>query len=147
MRRMPIVGNAPRRRRAPGDAIVGPWAEDAILALTANTNLLLHGEDRAVALAVGWLLPVLEPPILTWRPGRPLTLPLASRGGTLVLRDIAALTPLDQLRLDAWLRKSPRATRIVSTTTQAVVPLIASGAFLEHLYYRINTVVVSVSSA
>jgi hypothetical protein len=146
MRRMPIVGNAPRRRRTPAEAIVGPWAEDAILALTANTNLLLHGEDRVVTLAVAWLLPVLEPPLLTWRPGRPLNLPLASGGGTLVLRDIAALTPFDQLRLDAWLRKSPRATRIVSTTTQSIIPLIESGAFLERLYYRINTVVVSVST-
>ena len=146
MRRMSTVGNATKRRRRPGAAaaIVGPWTEDAILALTARTNLLLHGDQHAVTLAVGWLSPVLEPPLTTWRPGTALDLPATCQGGTLVLNDVAALTPKDQVRLDAWLNQSPRSARIVSTTTRSIVPLIENGAFLERLYYRINTVAVSV---
>jgi hypothetical protein len=146
MGRMRIAGSTPKRRATRTKDIVGPWAEDAMLALMSETNLLLHGDERAVAFALGWLAPVLEPPLMTWQAGKALNLPTGGRRGTLVLRNVAALTPTDQFRLDAWLRQPPRATRVVSTTTQSIVPLIATGAFLEGLYYRINTVVVSVTA-
>jgi hypothetical protein len=146
MRVTPVVLDPFRRPNRVAAIVAEPWLEDVVLAAPANANLLLRGGRRAVTDALDRVSPMFASPRIEWRPGRPLVLPVELAGGTLVLREIGALTRDDQRYLDEWATQSAPATRIVSTTSRSMVPLIDNGVFMERLYYRLNTVLVSVST-
>jgi DNA-binding NtrC family response regulator len=79
---------------------------------------------------------------LTRRASEALVLPSETeRVGTLILVDVASLTLADQQRLHAWLDGSGNGVRIVSTGPESILPMIRVGAFMEALYYRLNTLV------
>jgi hypothetical protein len=108
-------------------------------------NLLLIGTGRVMQHILKLLLPVLDEPISTWRPGDLLILPSAAHAGTIILDGVSALTPDDQHRLLAWSDHAPRRTRVVSTAAASVFPLVEAGAFNDTLYYRLNVVCVDVA--
>ena len=71
-------------------------------------------------------------------PGR-LELP-ATQEGTLMLRDVAALTLAQQVQLYDWLTCAGPSLQVISLTTLPLRDLVEDGAFLESLYYRLNVI-------
>ena len=85
--------------------------------------------------------------VRTWEPGEPLVLPPVTSSGTLILHEVGALTEDDQLRLLAWLEQIDGRTRVVSTTAESLFARVEAGLFIEALYYRLNTVSITVGPA
>lgn len=71
-------------------------------------------------------------------PGR-LELP-ATRRGTLLLNDVAALTLSQQVALYDWLTVGSGNMQVVSLTTGPLGRFVECGEFLEGLYYRLNVI-------
>jgi hypothetical protein len=69
----------------------------------------------------------------------PLELPNARRG-SLLLRDIAALSLSQQVSLYDWLSGVSGDTQVISLTTAPLRTLVEDGEFLEGLYYRLNVI-------
>ena len=59
----------------------------------------------------------------------------------LVLREVGALEQYQQVDLLNWLDASPRIP-IVSLHSSPLYDLVRSGAFIDQLYYRLNTILV-----
>lgn len=141
----PIVGSthaAAPRRIDPGDeAALAREAGDEWLRMgMPRVNVLVAGKDEAVQLVLQTLVAHVEKPIANWSPGEQLTLPPIGRPGTLVLHDVAALETSDQIRLLEWSARAMGSMQVISTTPAPLLPRIAAGAFIDTLYYRLNTV-------
>ena len=140
----------------PGGAGEARSHEDWRRARAAHVGLLLMGMRRVNLLLVGidgmvWsvlrtLLPNLEEPVVSWCPGESLVLPLAVRSGTLVLHDVGVMPADQQLQLLQWLEDSRCRTQVISMTSVSLLPRVQSGAFVDTLYYRLNTVCVDVTA-
>jgi len=149
--------NAPKPYARPAQVRLrddGPPQDDWGLARAGYFELLSLGMPRVNWLLVGGdgvirslleMLP-LDSLILTWRPGEPLVMPPAKRGGTVLLHDIDCLTQDDQRHLLEWLEQPVRRARVVSTTSTRLLPRVHAGAFLETLYYNLNTICVDVTA-
>jgi len=130
-------------------------AEDWRRARAAHASLLLMGMPRVNVLLIGidgmaWrilqtLLPDLREPTATWCPGDRLVLPPTVRTGTMILHDVGAMTYQEQRHLLDWLGRSGGRTQVVSMTSVPLLPLVRAGAFIDRLYYRLNTVCVDVT--
>jgi Sigma-54 interaction domain len=128
--------------------------EDCRLARAARVNLLvIHGEGVLQDL-LEWLMLDLQSPIATpvatpmataLCTGEPLVLPPVARARTLILQDVGALTHADQHRLLDWLDRAAGRTQVVSTTPASLWPRVQTGAFIDRLYYRLNTVCMDVT--
>ena len=133
-----------------------PLLKDWHLAREAQVSLLLMGNPRVNLLIVGidagvWnvletLLLNIDQPITTWVPGDTLALPAPSRTGTLILHDVGTMTLEEQHCLLDWLDRAAGRTQVVSTTPMPLMPRVKSGAFMDTLYYRLNTVCVDVTA-
>jgi Sigma-54 interaction domain len=123
--------------------------EDCRLARAARVNLLvIHGEAVLQDLLEWLMLDLQSPiatPVATCRTGEPLVLPPVARARTLILQDVGALTHADQHRLLDWLDRAAGRTQVVSTTPASLWPRIQAGAFIDRLYYRLNTVCMDVT--
>ena len=133
---------------------------DCRLARAARVNLLvIHGE-AVVQDLLEWLMLDLQSPIATPMAtapmatapiatalctGEPLVLPPVARARTLILQDVGALTHADQHRLLDWLDRTSGRTQVVSTTPASLWPRVQAGAFIDRLYYRLNTVCMDVT--
>ena len=116
----------------------GVAADDWNVLQTARPNILLIGSDAAVAGFLQLLLPLLKPPIVYSSDGT-RTLP-ASRGGTLILRDVPQLGPRDQQRLSDWLAGPEQGTQVVSTSSCSLYPMVERNALSAPLYYCLNVI-------
>ena len=137
---------------------IGPSqsAEDWRRARAAHVSLQLMGMPRVNVLLIGidgivWnvlktLLPDLREPVTTWCPGDPLVLPPVGASGTLVLHDVGAMAHNNQLQLVDWSARTQGRIQIVSMTSVPLIPRVQIGAFLDTLYYRLNTVCVDVTA-
>ena len=112
---------------------------------TPRVNLLLVGIDGGVWNVLRTLLPDLHEPIATWSAGQRLVLPPVSRTGTLILHDVGALSMDEQRRLLEWSERAAGLAQIISTSSTPLLPRVRAGAFIEILYYRLNTVSVDVT--
>jgi hypothetical protein len=121
--------------------------EDWHLAKTARVNLLVIHPRGVLPRLLDVLLPELEEPIVSWRPGQRLALPSGTSSGTMILRDVGALTDDEQRRLLDWLEETDGRTKVVSTSAEPLLFRVQSGAFLDTLYYRLNTVCVNASTS
>lgn len=110
-----------------------------------RTNLLLVGNAGAIRIVLEMLWLELREPILTWRPGQRLDLPAPGRAHTVILHDVAQLTPDEQHALLGWLERTAGQVRVVSTTAVPLWSRVKSGSFSDVLYYRLNTVYVDVT--
>jgi len=110
----------------------------------SRTNLLLVGTAGAFRFVLEMLRLELRDPIVRWRPGQPLELPVPGCAATLVLQDVSELTYDDQHRMLRWLDRVAGQIQVVSTTAVPLWPSVKAGAFNETLYYRLNTVCVNV---
>src|SRR5687768_16699541 len=120
--------------------------EDWELVSAARVNIWLKGPQRTTRAAVASIRSSLTRPVVTLRAGASLDfLRRSSSIGTLILEDASALRLDDQRRLLAWL-DAAAGTRVISSTTSPIPPLIKAGVYLDSLYYRLNTVYVELTS-
>lgn len=119
------------------------WLTDVCVGLAAHANLLLIGEARTVGALLWAVRGDLVTPVVRARPGA-LTLPLPGHTGTLLLSDVGRLSSDEQAQLLGWLDRARR-TQVISTSRQSLLNDVHDGAFLERLYYRLNTVTALVS--
>ena len=125
--------------------------EDCRLVRAARVNLLvIHGE-AVVQDLLEWLMLDLQTPIATapmattLRTGEPLVLPPVARARTLILQDVGASTLAEQHCLLDWLDRAAGRTQVVSMTPASLWPRVQAGAFVDRLYYRLNSVCMDVT--
>ena len=115
-------------------------SEDCRLARAARVNLLVIHGNAVLQDLLEWLTLDLQKPIATWCTGERLALPPVAWTRTMILQDVGALTDGDQHRLLDWLDRARGRTQVVSTTPAPLFPRVQAGAFIDRLYYRLNTV-------
>jgi transcriptional regulator of aromatic amino acid metabolism len=103
----------------------------------ARTNALVVGPDRLIEACVRMMAPYFARPTQECRLPGPLVLP---REGTLVLHDVAAMQPAQQLELFDWLSANHGRVQVFSTTSQQLLDRVRKGAFHEGLFYRLNVI-------
>ena len=114
----------------------------------AHPNILLVGDGMATAAALSELQSIYQFPVIVRNCGDlPLVLPPTESANTLILHDVAALPPGEQQMLSDWLSSGNRRTQVVTTSAEALLPLVTTGAFLATLYYRLNVIYVDVTGA
>ena len=112
---------------------------DERLARLTKLNLLVMGADDVVAGFVTSLWPYFLAPHVVRRRGEQLRLLSTDRpASTIVVYDVDTLTRPEQDALRRWMNAGNNATRVVSTTTQSLLPALQTGAFNDELYYRLN---------
>ncbi len=119
--------------------------EELRLVGVPRVNLLLMGSDGVIRSVLDSLVRGLHEPIASWFPGEQLVLPPVDRAGTMVLHDVGALALPEQIQLLEWLGQAMGRTQVVSTTPAPLLPRVQAGAFIDTLYYRLNTVCVDVT--
>ena len=143
--------------RVPSPDCVTPLPEHWRLARAAHVDLLLMGmprvnllliaPDGVVRFVLESLLLNLREPIARRTNGHALALPPHGLTGTLVLHDVGRLQPHEQLDLLEWLEQGDGRTQVVSTSPTPLLPRVQCGAFIDTLYYRLNTVCVDVTGS
>ena len=117
-----------------------------LLKKSPRFNLLLIGRGRRASKILDTILLNHSDPRTAWFPGRHLVLPPVAQTDTLILTEVGALELDEQLRLYEWMDRVQGRTQIVSTSEAHLLPRVDAGAFLEALYYRLNTVCIDVST-
>jgi hypothetical protein len=140
------------RRRAAAPVTTQPphtfIPRDCQVARFSRTNLLMIGSKARIEGLVHALWS--RDSLSTWRPGQALTLPeaRADRAGgkaTVILHEVGELPREDQQRLSRWLEAEPGRTHVVCTSASPLHLRVAAGAFLDTLYYRLNTICVEMA--
>lgn len=120
---------------------------DLDLARHTRVNLFVVGADDAVVRLVTALWRTLVTPIVVRHRDEPLRLSPTSRPiGTIVLYDVETLTHEEQRALYHWVGTGNGRSRVVSTASRCLLPLVEAGAFHEDLYYRLNVVTIDLTS-
>ena len=119
---------------------------DLGVARLTKANLLLVGTEREITRLVRLVVPdQSQAAVVRCQNGR-LMLPSTPFGaGTIVIRDVDALTREDQWKLCEWLDSRSDRTQVVSTASAPLVPLVDSQVFNDALYYRLNVVYVDLT--
>ena len=107
----------------------------------AHPNCLLIGPDALVDDAVTALKPLFRRAPL-FIAGQPLDLP-ASPAGTFLVRDVGELNASQQAALSSWIECAPGRVQVISTTRRPLFPAVEASSFLASLYYRLNTLTIS----
>ena len=130
------------------EPLVGVLREDWSWLSRAHPNILLVGDGMATGAALSDLQSTYQSPVIVRNcGGLPLVLPPAESVNTLILHDVAALPPGEQQMLIDWLSRENRRTQVVTTSSEALLPLVMSGAFLATLYYRLNVIYVDLTAS
>lgn len=117
------------------DAVLLGW----LTAKGHRPNLLIECAPKAADTAMRHLMTWCALPFRYCAlPGK-LELP-TTRKGTLLLKDVAALTLSQQVALYDWLTVGSGDMQVVSLAMTPLVPLVEDGEFLEGLYYRLNVI-------
>jgi Sigma-54 interaction domain len=115
-------------------------AEAALLKRVPAYNLLLIGAPNATRCFIDDLMSSLVAPVVCWDAGT-ADLP-ADSIGTLIIHDVAGLTPARQDRLLQWLNSQGTRRSVITTSTEPFYRSVEAGLFSDSLYYRLNTVTV-----
>ena len=110
-----------------------------------SCNVLIEGTVGATDAALHLLQPHMQPPIAWQKPTATLELP-PDQTRTLILADAAALSRDEQQRLLAWIDDMGSRTRIISTSPHSLFALVDAGCFDPALYYRLNVLLLHVTS-
>jgi hypothetical protein len=116
------------------------------MARRERTNVLLIGPAARCNDVIAALGPDMIEPMVVCRARDGLVLPSAVMVRTLVLHDVDALGHADQRRLFVWLGDA-MAVKVISTASASLLPSIERGAFLDSLYYRLNTICILMMGA
>ena len=133
------------RRVTASDVPLNQYQKEWTTLCAQHHNVLLEGSAAATTAALLLLHPRLRQPVTWFRPGAPLQLPNRDTG-TIVLREVGALSVSDQALLLEWSGLSRSRTQIVSTTEDPLFELVVQGLFDEKLYYRLNVLLLHVGS-
>jgi len=117
---------------------LGPFQTEWASMRVYRHNVLVEGSAAATGAVLLLLVPLLREPIV-WGTTDTLQLP-TGRAGSLILRDVAALSSVDQMRLLAWIDGDGSQTQVLSTSTHRLFAAVACGLFEDALYYRLNVV-------
>jgi hypothetical protein len=120
--------------------------DDADLVRAARVNLLFVGPDDVTRDIVDALSPCFRLPMIVGHPGDPLVLAPIAQAQTMILHDIGAFGLADQRRLLEWLNGAGGLTQVITTTSRPILPLLNPGAFLDTLYYRLNSLYFEVTA-
>ena len=105
-----------------------------------RTNVLVTCRNLRLQRVVSHLIEQIAPPVAVGVVGPDLKMPeIAS--GIWILHDVALLTPEQQAAVAEWIIGPGAGVRIVSIASEPLWPLVASGRFVEKLYYQLNTIV------
>jgi len=110
----------------------------------SRANALIIGGDDLVARLWTSLWPALAKPVCWTRSGA-LRLPRQAVP-TLVLERTNELSQAEQQRLIEELDGEARGTRVLATASSSFFALVGQGAFLETLYYRLNSILLTLST-
>jgi sigma-54-interacting transcriptional regulator len=124
---------------------LGPFQTEWASLRVNRQNVLVEGSGAATNAALLLLAPLLRDPIV-WGGTDSLQLP-AGQAGALILKDVAALSDVDQARLLAWIGGEGSRTQILSTSTHPLFAAVACGRFEHALYYRLNVILLRLESA
>jgi hypothetical protein len=117
---------------------VVPADELRALLRDCHPNVLIVGHDAAVETVLSELYPLVRLPITSIRVDHRFDLPSLLASGTLILRNLTALTWADQRRLHDWMKRTGGVMQVVATSATPLLPLLERGTFLDTLYYRLN---------
>lgn len=127
--------------------LVRAAGEELLLMGVPRVNVLVAGRDEVVRSVLHMLVAQVKQPVVSWMPGDTFTLPSIEHTGTLVLHEVGALRLQDQIQLLGWSAGAMGNTQVISTTSTPLLPRVSAGAFIDTLYYRLNTVYMDVSGA
>jgi hypothetical protein len=117
---------------------VVPADELRALLRDCHPNVLIVGDDAAVETVLRELYSLVRLPITSIRVDHRFDLPSLVASGTLILRNLTALTWADQRRLHDWMKRTDGVIQVVATSAIPLLPLLERGTFLDSLYYRLN---------
>jgi hypothetical protein len=129
-------------------ALVSPLLTDEPWGMVVANRIpvLLTGTDVLVGAFLDELEPLLPAPLTYINCGSAFSLDGLATDGTVVLRhlDWCGLTAQRQLLECPHLRTL--GTQVIGTSSRSLFPLIATGVFLDMLYYRLNIVHVELAA-
>ena len=115
--------------------------------MTNRIPVLLTGPAAATRELVLELEPGLAKPIIHLTCRHDVLVVGLEDAATLILHDIDQLGVVAQRRLSAWLNVVTDQTLIISTSARPLFPMVRAHAFLDTLYYRLNTLYVDLGLA
>lgn len=116
------------------DAVLLGW-----MAAGRRPNVLVECRPAQVDTAMRHLMTWCSLPFRYCALPGTLELPSPARG-TLLLKEVSALTLSQQVVLYDWLSAAHPEVQVVSLTTMPLGPMVEDGLFLEGLLYRLNVV-------
>lgn len=105
-----------------------------------RTNVLVTCRELRLNRVVEYLVKQLAPPVEIGIVSQELKMPALS-AGIWILHDVSQMSEAQQGELAEWIGGAGSGVHIVSITSEPLWPLVASGRFLEPLYYQLNTIV------
>ena len=145
----PDPSTEPQALRPPhsGDLrVLASLHSDLNVARITRANVLVVGEERLVINLVSVVIPDANlGVVISFQDGQLLLPPASSGPGTVVVRDVDALTTGQQQMLLEWLELAQNHTQVVSTSSVPLLPMVETGAFNDALYYRLNTIYIDPS--
>ncbi len=110
-----------------------------LLAHQARPNALLVAPGAPLDAVLAEIGPCLREPVVTCAAAARGWLPDPSAIRTVVFGDVTRLSLADQRELVRWLATASGRTQVVVVSAVPIFPLVQEGAFLDALYYRLNT--------
>ena len=108
---------------------------------SVRPNLLLCGPAGVLRTTLDTLRPAFQQPVYNWTGNAHASLP-HEFAGTLIF-EYASSAPGEQQRLLlAWLGQRRPRVQVISTTVEPLFSLVQRGAFLDSLFYHLNTLYV-----
>jgi hypothetical protein len=105
-------------------------------------NVLVIGDPDTCDAVVSALVLQSPKPVCEWRGETPL--PAHADAPCVLIRDVATLSRDQQEAFWFWLSAADvHHPQFISTSSIPVFPLVERGAFMEDLYYRLNTLVLA----
>ncbi|MGH9410380.1 MAG: hypothetical protein ACRD1V_13105 [Vicinamibacterales bacterium] len=121
-------------------------ADDLRLARASGANVLLIGRDPEVSDAAADLAgSAASAGVTMWTADGPRGPSRAAHDAVVIARAVEGLRPNEQQNLLHWLTAAGGETRVISTASPSLWPMVVEGAFSAELYYRLNTVCIRLS--
>jgi sigma-54-interacting transcriptional regulator len=121
------------------DIVESSRLAELLPALRARPNVLIDGPARDADRTFERMRPYLRTPLATWAPRETPCVPTGTFR-TLVIRDVDSLNTAQQESVAQFISRAAGLVQVVSIAGTPLFPLVTSGVFQEHLYYRLNTV-------
>ena len=108
---------------------------------SVRPNLLLCGPAGVLRTTLDTLRPSFQQPVYNWTGHAHASLP-HEFAGTLIFEYASSAPGEQQQLLLAWLGQRAPRVQVISTTVEPLFALVQRGAFLDSLFYHLNTLYV-----